>query len=71
VAPGNENNLRIRILGGKGGLDRRQEHPNPLHWPPFDQPTQVIARDGIASVAFIEVVVASSARSGRWVKLPA
>ncbi|HEY6353779.1 MAG TPA: Gfo/Idh/MocA family oxidoreductase [Burkholderiaceae bacterium] len=129
VAPGNENNLRIRVYGSKGGLDWRQEHPNQLHWSPFGQPTQVIARatgaanaaaarvsripsghpegyleafatlyaeiaqairaarkggpkadkaahfptldDGIKGVAFIEAVVASSARGGRWVKLSA
>jgi len=132
VAPGNENNLRIRVYGSKGGLDWRQEHPNQLHWSPFGQPTQVIARgtgaanaaaarvsripsghpegyleafatlyaeiaqairaarkgapksakpdraahfptldDGIRGVAFIEAVVASSARGGRWVKLSA
>ncbi|HEY6510358.1 MAG TPA: Gfo/Idh/MocA family oxidoreductase [Burkholderiaceae bacterium] len=129
VAPGNENNLRIRVYGSKGGLDWRQEHPNQLFWSPFGQPTQVIARatgaanaaaarvsripsghpegyleafatlyaeiaqairaarkggpkadkashfptldDGIAGVAFIEAVVASSARGGRWVKLSA
>jgi len=132
VAPGNENNLRIRVYGNKGGLDWRQEHPNQLHWSPFGQPTQVIARgtgaanaaaarvsripsghpegyleafatlyaeiaqairaarkgapksakpdraahfptldDGIRGVAFIEAVVASSARGGRWVKLSA
>jgi len=131
VAPGNENNLRIRVYGNKGGLDWRQEHPNQLHWSPFGQPTQVIARgtgaanaaaarvsripsghpegyleafatlyaeiaqaihaarkgapksakpdraahfptldDGIRGVAFIEAVVASSARGGRWVRLP-
>ena len=129
VAPGNENNLRIRVYGSKGGLDWRQEHPNQLHWSPFGQPTQVIARgtgaaeaaaarvsripsghpegyleafatlyaeiaqairaarkggpkadraahfptldDGLKGVAFIEAVVASSKRGGRWVKLNA
>jgi len=129
VAPGNENNLRIRVYGSKGGLDWRQEHPNQLRWSPFGQPTQVIARatgaanaaaarvsripsghpegyleafatlyaeiaqtiraarkggpkadkaahfptldDGIAGVAFIEAVVASSGRGGRWIKLSA
>ena len=130
VAPGNENNLRIRVYGSKGGLEWRQEHPNHLHWSPFGQPTQVITRgtgaanaarragqphsrrapgglprsvsprctrrsrrrsgprassgpkadkaahfptldDGIKGVAFIEAVVASSARGGRWVKLSA
>ena len=44
VAPGNENNLRIRVYGSRGGLEWRQEHPNQLHWSPFGQPTQTIAR---------------------------
>jgi predicted dehydrogenase len=127
VAPGNENNLRIRVYGSKGGLQWWQEHPNQLHWSPFGQPTQVIARgtgaanaaaarvsripsghpegyleafatlyaeiaqairaarsggpkadkaahfptldDGLQGVAFIEAVVASSKRGGRWVRL--
>jgi predicted dehydrogenase len=131
VAPGNENNLRLRVYGSKGGLDWRQEHPNQLHWSPFGQPTQTIARatgaanaaatrvsripsghpegyleafatlyaeiahairaarpgsakarkvdkavhfptlaDGLKGVQFIEAVVASSSRGGRWVRLP-
>ncbi|MFT3955010.1 MAG: Gfo/Idh/MocA family oxidoreductase [Piscinibacter sp.] len=126
VAPGNENNLRIRVYGSKGGIEWKQEHPNQLHWSPFGQATQIIARatgaanasaarvsripaghpegylegfatlyseiaqairaarkggakadkaahfptlhDGIAGVAFIEAVVASSAKGGRWVR---
>ena len=44
VAPGNENNLRIRIYGSAGGLEWMQEHPNQLRWSPFGQPTQTIAR---------------------------
>ena len=40
VAPGNENNLRIRVYGSKGGIEWRQEHPNQLHWSPFGQPTR-------------------------------
>ena len=44
VAPGNENNLRLRVYGSRGGLDWHQEHPNQLHWSPFGQPTQTIAR---------------------------
>lgn len=129
VAPGNENNLRIRVYGTKGGLEWKQEHPNQLHWSPFGQPTQAIARatgaanaaaarvsripaghpegylegfatlyseiaqairaarkggakadkaahfptleDGIKGVAFIEAVVKSSKRGGRWTKLSA
>jgi predicted dehydrogenase len=44
VAPGNENGLRLRLYGDKGGLEWRQEHPNQLHWSPFGQPTQVVSR---------------------------
>jgi len=44
VAPGNENNLRLRVYGSKGGLEWRQEQPNQLQWSPFGQPTQTIAR---------------------------
>jgi predicted dehydrogenase len=132
VVPGNENNLRIRVYGSQGGLEWRQEHPNQLHWSPFGQATQTLARatgaanaaaarvsripaghpegyleafgtlyseiaqalkaardsgqrgapkpdpavqfpsvsDGVRGVQFIEAVVASSARGGRWVRLP-
>ena len=44
VAPGNENNLRLRVYGSRGGLEWRQEHPNQLHWSPFGQSTQIISR---------------------------
>ncbi|MBX3606218.1 MAG: Gfo/Idh/MocA family oxidoreductase [Piscinibacter sp.] len=129
VAPGNENNLKLRVYGSKGGLEWRQEHPNQLYWSPFGEPTQIVARgtgaanaaaarvsripaghpegyleafatlyaeiaqairaarrggpkadraahfptldDGRAGVEFIEAVVASSRKGGRWVKLPA
>jgi predicted dehydrogenase len=128
VAPGNENNLRLRVYGSKGGIDWHQEQPNQLHWSPFGQPTQTIGRgtgaanaaaarvsripsghpegylegfatlyaeiaqairaarlggpkadkaahfptllDGLKGVEFIEAVVKSSARGGRWVRLP-
>jgi predicted dehydrogenase len=134
VAPGNENNLRIRIYGSRGGLEWRQEHPNQLLCSPLNQATQTIARataaasadaaritripaghpegyleafgtlygeiahairqaravksvaskkvskldaavqfptvaDGVRGVAFIQAVVDSSARGGRWVRL--
>ncbi len=129
VAPGNENNLRLRVYGSRGGIEWRQEQPNQLHWSPFGQPTQLLSRgtgganaaaarvtripaghpegylegfatlyaeiaqairaarpkgpkadkaahfptidDGIKGMAFIEAVVASSKKGGRWVKLPA
>jgi predicted dehydrogenase len=51
VAPGNENALRLRVYGSKGGLDWRQEHPNQLHWSPLGQPTQTIARGTAAANA--------------------
>ncbi len=44
VAPGNENGLRLRVYGTKGGLSWQQEHPNQLHWSPFGQPTQIFGR---------------------------
>ena len=44
VAPGNENNLRLRVYGSRGGLEWQQEQPNQLHWSPFGEPTQTIAR---------------------------
>ena len=46
VAPGNENNLRLRVYGSRGGLEWRQEQPNQLAWSPFGEPTQTIARAG-------------------------
>jgi predicted dehydrogenase len=44
VAPGNENNLVLRIYGSKGGIEWRQENPNQLLWSPFGEPTRVVAR---------------------------
>jgi predicted dehydrogenase len=128
VAPGNQNNLRLRVYGSKGGIDWQQEQPNQLLWSPFGQPTQTLSRgtgaanaaaarvsripsghpegyleafatlyaeiaqairaarrrgpkldkavqfptllDGLRGVEFIEAVVKSSARGGRWVRLP-
>jgi predicted dehydrogenase len=128
VAPGNQNNLRLRVYGSQGGIEWRQEQPNQLHWSPFGQATQLIDRataaanaaaarvsripsghpegylegfatlyaeiaqairaarpggpkidkashfptlaDGLKGVEFIEAVVRSSARGGRWVRLP-
>ena len=129
VAPGNENALRLRIYGDKGGLSWAQEDPNYLHFTPFGEPPQLIRRggagsdaaagrvtrvpaghpegylegfatiysdaaeliwaklenrapdpgaalapsvtDGVAGVAFIEAVVASSRKNGAWTKVAA
>jgi predicted dehydrogenase len=126
VAPGNENNLRVRVYGDKGGLTWAQEDPNYLHFAPFGEPPRLIrrggagadavagrvtripsghpegylegfanlysdaaeliwarlegrepdpgallvptVRDGVAGVAFIEAVVASSQKNGAWVE---
>ncbi|WP_342359566.1 Gfo/Idh/MocA family oxidoreductase [Terrarubrum flagellatum] len=44
VAPGNENGLKIRVYGSKGGLEWRQEHPNQLHFSPFGEATRILSR---------------------------
>ena len=44
VAPGNENNLRLRVYGEKAGLEWRQEDPNQLIFTPLGQPKQTIRR---------------------------
>jgi len=49
VAPGNENNLRLRVYGEQGGIDWRQEQPNQLLWSPFGDATRILSR-GTASV---------------------
>lgn len=46
VAPGNENALRIRVYGEKGGLAWAQEDPNYLWHTPFGEPKQLITRNG-------------------------
>src|SRR5262249_23804802 len=46
VAPGNENNLRLRIYGDRGGLDWRQEDPNHLWLTPYGAPAQLLRRGG-------------------------
>ncbi len=44
VAPGNENNLRLRVYGAKGGIAWRQEQPDALHLSPFGHPTEIVTR---------------------------
>ncbi|MDF0601958.1 Gfo/Idh/MocA family oxidoreductase [Psychromarinibacter sp. C21-152] len=46
VAPGNENALRLRVYGDKGGLEWMQEDPNVLWFTPFGEPTRRITRNG-------------------------
>ncbi|MEM6462156.1 MAG: Gfo/Idh/MocA family oxidoreductase [Pseudomonadota bacterium] len=46
VAPGNENALRLRVYGDKGGIEWQQEHPNQLWYTPFGKPKQMLTRGG-------------------------
>jgi predicted dehydrogenase len=46
VAPGNENALRLRVYGEKGGLEWSQEDPNYLRHAPFGEPPRLIRRGG-------------------------
>ena len=49
VAIGNENNLRIRVYGTKGGITWSQENPNYLHVSPIGKSTYTITRSGAGS----------------------
>ena len=49
VAPGNENGLRLRVYGDKGGLEWAQENPNQLWFTPYGEPKQLLTRGGAAT----------------------
>ena len=46
VAPGNENALKLRVYGEKGGLEWAQEDPNYLWYTPFGEPKRLLTRGG-------------------------
>jgi predicted dehydrogenase len=46
VAPGNENNLSLRVYGSKAGLEWRQEDPNYLWFTALGQTPRLITRGG-------------------------
>ena len=46
VAPGNENALRLRVYGEKGGIEWAQEDPNYLWFTPYGEPKRLITRNG-------------------------
>lgn len=46
VAPGNENALKLRVYGDKGGLEWEQEQPNTLWHSPFGDPKRMLTRGG-------------------------
>ncbi len=49
VAVGNENTLRLRVYGEKGGLEWSQEHPNHMTFTRFGQAKQIFTRAGAAA----------------------
>ncbi len=51
VAPGNENGLKLRVYGEKGGLEWHQEQPNTLRHAPFGEAPRLINRSGPGSSA--------------------
>ena len=61
VAPGNENGLRLRVYGEKGGLEWEQEQPNHLWFTPFGEPKRLITRGGAGA----------GAAAGRVTRVPA
>ena len=46
VAPGNENALKVRVYGSKGGLEWSQEDPNYLWHTPLGEPKRLLTRNG-------------------------
>ncbi|MFO0992242.1 MAG: Gfo/Idh/MocA family oxidoreductase [Hyphomicrobiales bacterium] len=51
VAPGNENGLKLRVYGTKGGLEWTQADPNYLWFTPFGEPKRLITRSGAGANA--------------------
>jgi predicted dehydrogenase len=51
VAPGNENDLKLRVYGTKGGIEWAQEDPNYLWYAPFGEPKRLITRSGAGAGA--------------------
>jgi len=46
VAPGNENGLKLRVYGTKGGLEWVQADPNYLWFTPLGEPKRLLTRGG-------------------------
>jgi len=51
VAPGNENGLKLRVYGERGGIEWTQADPNYLWFTPFGEPKRLITRGGAGSNA--------------------
>ena len=50
VAPGNENTLKLRVYGAKGGLEWSQEDPNYLWFTPLGESKRLITRGGASEI---------------------
>jgi len=48
VAPGHENELRIRVFGSQGGIEWAQQQPNELRYTPLGEPTRIVTRGSAA-----------------------
>jgi predicted dehydrogenase len=69
VAVGNENGLRIRLYGDKGGLEWQQESPNVLVFTPLGEPPRLIRRNGAGTMPVAQAasrIPAGSERQGGW-----
>jgi len=60
VAPGNENGLKLRVYGEKGGLEWTQADPNYLWYTPFGEPKRLLTRAGAGA----------GAAAGRMTRVP-
>src|SRR5690606_21257939 len=49
--PGNENALKLRVYGTKGGLEWQQENPNYLWFTPFGEQKRLVTRNGAGAGA--------------------
>ncbi len=54
VAPGNENALKLRVYGSKGGVEWAQEDPNYLWFTPFGEPKRLLTRGGAGATGVAE-----------------
>ncbi len=61
VAPGNENGLRLRIYGDKGGIEWGQENPNVMTYAPS------ASRNSFSPVV---VPAWAAARANNWTRIP-
>ncbi len=50
IAPGNENGLKLRVYGSKGGLEWSQEDPNYLWFTRQGKPKQLLTRSGAGAM---------------------